>query len=400
LRELRFRSSMERALVDGKCQQLTTEPEQLQQRVEDLQANLIASNQELIDTQAENKAFRRGLCDAMQTLETSQDTLKILILTAIRGRSEKKSLVAKLRNLEDENRRLLEKGPEIFPASKQPRQSRDTLSQSQPPYKSESARKSGKVMFAPRLLHLTNTLLKVKFFESPIMSLTSIGDAPEFQRAQPNDEEVDYQGLAAEILHTNDREQVNRKATITEPHIKPIAPRSKPRESRVEFGDLGKRYNQALKTLSSSTHKAPVTKTKAMEDSQNSDEERYLVLPPMSSPPTGFTPANINSGGPSKFHSAESGWGALNRQLQSSQTPQVVEKTKVSSGHLSETMGHEAVKQAKPKLARHRNKKARDEDAMTEESTKEQESGEKGTGVHNSGLFKAVQKKKKVPKKH
>ena len=232
------------------------------------------------------------------------------------------------------------------------------------------------------------------------MSLTSIGDAPEFQRAQPNDEEVDYQGLAAEILRTNDREQVNRKATITEPHIKPIAPRSKPRESRVEFGDLGKRYNQALKTLSSSTRKAPVTKTKAMENSQNSDEGRYLVLPPMSSPPIGFTPANIHSDGPRNFNPAESGWGTLNHQLQSSQTPQVVEKTKVSSGHPSETMGHETGKQAKPKLARHRNKKARDEDATAEESTKEQESGEKGAGGHSSGPFRAVQKKKKAPKKH
>jgi len=232
------------------------------------------------------------------------------------------------------------------------------------------------------------------------MSLTSIGDAPEFRRVQPNDEEVDYQGLAAEILHTDYRELVDRKATITEPHIKPIAPRSKPRESRVEFGNLGKRYNQALKTLSSSTRKAPVTKTKATEDSQNSDEERFWVLPPMSSPPTNFAPANISNDGPSKFSSAESGWSALGPRLQSRQTPQVVEKTNVSSGHRSETLGHETGKQAKPKLARHMNKKARDEDVMAEGSTKGQESGEKGTGVHSSGPFRTVQKKKRALKKH
>jgi len=149
---------MERALADGKCQQLNTESEQLQQQIEDLQTNLIASNQELIDTQAENKVFRQGLRDAMQTLDTSQDTLKILILLAIRGRSERKSLVARLRNLEDENQRLLGKGVEIFPASKQPRQPRDSLSQSQPPYKSGSTSKSGKVMSPlPRLLNLADT---------------------------------------------------------------------------------------------------------------------------------------------------------------------------------------------------------------------------------------------------
>ena len=143
---------MDRALADRKCQQRTTESEQLQQRVEDLQINLIASNQELIDTQAENKVFRQSLRDAMQTLETSQDTLKILILIAIQGRSEKESLAARLRNLEDENQRLLEKGVEIFPASKRSPQSSDTLSQSQPPYKSGSTKKSGKVMFAPPIV--------------------------------------------------------------------------------------------------------------------------------------------------------------------------------------------------------------------------------------------------------
>lgn len=251
-----------------------------------------------------------------------------------------------------------------------------------------------------RLLNLANELLKVKFSESPIMSLTSIGNASQFQRAQPNDEEVDYQGLAVEILHTNERERVNRKATSTEPLIKPIAPRSKPGEPRVEFGDSGKRYNQALKTLSSSTRKAPVTKTKATEDSQNSDEERYLILPPMSSPPMNFTPANINNDGPSWLNSGESGWSALNTQLQSSQLPQAAEKTKVSPGHRSEALGHEVGRQTKPKLARHKNKKARDEDATAEEPTKEQESGEKGTGVHSSGSFRAAQKKKRASKKH
>ncbi|CUS12987.1 unnamed protein product [Tuber aestivum] len=385
LRELTFQSSMERTLADAKCQQLSTESE-LRQQVEDLQTNLISSNQELIDAQARSKVFRQNLRDAMQTLETSQATLNRVILVTIQGRSENKSLAVRLRNLEDVNQRLLGKGGVTTnPASGQLEQPRNALSQSQPPHKSGATRKSG----------------KDKNFETPIMSLTSISDAPEFQREEPSgDEEVDYQRLAAEILHTNDRARVNRSTTSIESLVKPIAPRSKPRESQVGPGDSGKRYNQALKTLSSSARKAPATKTMITEDSQNSDEEKYWALPPMSSPQFHLSPANPNVDGPSKLNSGESRWGTLNRQFQSGQPPQVAEKTKVSSGHRSEALGHETGKQTKPKLVRHRNKKVRDEDAMTEESTKEQESGGKGTGAHSSGSFKAAQKKKRASKKH
>ncbi|KAG0640810.1 hypothetical protein HOY80DRAFT_999883 [Tuber brumale] len=384
LRELTFRSSMERALAVAKYQQLTSESEQLQRRVEDLQINLISSNQELIDTQAEGKVLRQDLRDVVQRFETSEATLNRLILVTIQGRSEKESLVVILRNLEDENRRLLEKNVEMIPpAPKQSGQSRDALPASQPPQKSEAIRKNS----------------KDKFLESPIMSLTSIGDAPEFRRVQLNDdEEVDYQGLVAEILRTNGKERVNENATNTEPLIKPVAPRSKPKGSQVEFGDSGKRYNQALKSLSL-TRKAPVTRTKITGDSQSPDERKYWTLPPMSSPQPSFALANLKNDGPSKSGSGESGWSALNRQFQSSQPPQVVERTKTPSGHRSEALGHETGKQTKTKPTRHRNKKARDEDVTTEESTKEQESGEKGTGAYSSGSFRAVQKKKRALKK-
>ncbi|KAG0130837.1 hypothetical protein HOY82DRAFT_608719 [Tuber indicum] len=386
LRELTFRSSMERALAVAKYQQLTSESEQLQRRVEDLQINLITSNQELIDTQAERKVLCQALRDTVQRLETSEATLNRLILITIQGRSEKESLVVRLRNLEDENRRLPGNDVEMISlAPKESGQSRDAFPAPQSPQKSEAIRKSG----------------KDKSLESPIMSLTSIGDAPEFRRAQLNDEEeVDYQGLVAEILYTNGKGRVNENVTNAEPLIRPVAPRSKPKGSQVEFefGNSGKRYNQALKSLSS-TRKAPVTKTKVMGDSQNPDEGKYRTLPPMSSPQPSFTPANLNNDGPSKFNPGESVWSALSRQFQPNQPPQVAEKTKVPSGHRSEALSHDTGKQTKPTLARHRNKKARDEDVTTEESTKEQESGEKGAGAYSSGSFRAVQKKKRALKK-